>query len=85
MDGDGVPLSATVLSCLLRSDRVEGARAYAAEHAIDLADDTWTSPMVWCHAAEAALELGDTDLARRATRCCSPSRAAAPRRGRTTR
>jgi hypothetical protein len=65
VDGGPAPLSATVAVCLLRGGSVDAARSYLTEHPVDLDHDTWLSMMVWCHAAEVSLGVGDPGLARR--------------------
>ena len=65
-DEPGSPFGATVAVCLLGLGEVEKARDYLAEHPVELDHDSWLSPMVWCHAAEVALALGDADLAKAA-------------------
>lgn len=73
MDGGPLPLSATVVACLLRGGADDEARAYAAEHPIDVrGHDDWLSMLPRCHAAEAALGLGDRPLAAQAYATLAP-------------
>jgi hypothetical protein len=64
-DGGPIPFSPVVAVCYLRAGALDEARAYVAEHPIEIEHDTWLSLMVWCYAAEASLELGDAALAAR--------------------
>jgi hypothetical protein len=58
-----LPTTSTLLVFLIRAGRVEEARAHAASHPVDLSGDDWFSMLNWACAAEAALGLGDKDLA----------------------
>ena len=62
-DAARLPLDASVTCMLTRVGRLDEARAYRAEHGTDLGGDTWFSLLPWCHGAEAALALGDRELA----------------------
>ena len=63
LEGGPIPITSTALVFLLRSGDVEGAKAHAAEHAVVLDEVDWFSMMNWACAAEAALGLGDAELA----------------------
>ena len=63
LEGGPIPITSTVLVFLLRSGDLDGARAHAAEHPVVLDEVDWFSLMNWACAAEAALGLGDTELA----------------------
>jgi DNA-binding SARP family transcriptional activator len=67
-----LPVTSTHLSFLVRAGRVEEARAHARTHAVDLSGDDWFSLLNWSCAAEAALALGDRDLAAAAYRLLAP-------------
>lgn len=58
-----LPVTSTYLAFLLRAGRVEQAREHVREHPVDLSKDDWFSMLNWSCAAEAALGLGDRDLA----------------------
>jgi hypothetical protein len=68
----GLPLSALVITCLLRGGEAERAHRFAEQHPVDVEHDTWLSPLVWACAAEAALGLGDVGCGRRAYQLLSP-------------
>ncbi len=63
LEGGPIPITSTALVFLLRSGDLEGAKAHAAEHAVALDEVDWFSLMNWACAAEAALGLGDAELA----------------------
>jgi hypothetical protein len=63
VDEAALPTDASVLALLVRTGRIDEARAFAAEHEIDLGGDTWFSLLPWSLGAEAALALGDRELA----------------------
>jgi hypothetical protein len=67
-----LPVTSTYLTYLLRAGEVERARAHAASHPVDLSLDDWFSMLNWSCAAEAALGLGDRDLAAAAYRLLAP-------------
>jgi hypothetical protein len=71
-DGGPIPFSSAVAVCYLRAGALDEARAYVAEHPIDIEHDTWLSLMVWCYAAEASLGLGDAALAARTYAVLAP-------------
>ncbi len=58
-----LPMDASVLSLLIRVGRIDEARAFRDSREIDLGGDTWFSLLPWALGAEAALALGDRDLA----------------------
>jgi DNA-binding SARP family transcriptional activator/Mrp family chromosome partitioning ATPase len=68
----GLPMSPVAVVCLLRCGEVDRARGFAEAHPFDLDSDTWLSPLLWACAAEAALELGDASVARRAHDLLAP-------------
>jgi DNA-binding SARP family transcriptional activator len=63
IDENVLPVDAAVLSLLIRLGRLDEARAFRADHEIDLGGDTWFSLLPWALGAEAALALGDRGLA----------------------
>jgi hypothetical protein len=63
MEGGPFPISASVVAFLWRGGQEDRARAYYAEHPVDLETDDWFSLLNWGMAAEAALEMGDAELA----------------------
>lgn len=63
VDEAALPTDASVLALLVRTGRTDEARAFAAEHEIDLGGDTWFSLLPWSLGAEAAMALGDRELA----------------------
>ncbi len=67
-----LPLDAAVLTLLVRCDRLEEARAFRAAHPIDLGGDTWFALVPWALGAEAALGLGDRELAATTYRLLAP-------------
>jgi hypothetical protein len=68
VQGDvAVPMTASHVRILVRSGRVDEARAYLQDHPIDLEPDLWYSPLTWGLAAEIALAVGDPDLGARRT------------------
>jgi Bacterial transcriptional activator domain/AAA ATPase domain len=62
MEGGPYPITATVVAFLFRGGEEERARAYYADHRIDLETDDWFSMLNWGMAAETALDVGDADL-----------------------
>ena len=72
MDGQPFVLSATITVFLWRGGEEERARAYHAEHGAPLDHDNWFSMLAWCHAGEAALYVGDSDLGARAYDLIAP-------------
>jgi hypothetical protein len=63
VQGDvAVPMTASHVAILVRSGRVDMARAYLQDHPVDLEPDLWFSPLTWGLAAEIALAVGDPDL-----------------------
>ena len=71
-DEIALPMDASMLVLLTRTGRLDEARAFRAEHDIDLGEDTWFSTLQWSHAAEAAAALGDSDLGARAYELLAP-------------
>ncbi|HET6560601.1 MAG TPA: BTAD domain-containing putative transcriptional regulator [Marmoricola sp.] len=59
------PLDATVVASLWRGGREDEARAYYADHPVQLEDNDWFSTLNWSNAAAAALYLEDRHLAAR--------------------
>jgi hypothetical protein len=67
-----LPLDAAVLSQLIRSGRLEEARAFRSTADIDLGGDSWFSLLPWALGAEAALALGDRELAAKTYELLAP-------------
>ncbi|MGN6575347.1 MAG: hypothetical protein ACTHKG_06645, partial [Nocardioides sp.] len=67
-----LPLDAAILTLLVRCDRLEEARAFRADHDIDLGGDTWFALLPWALGAEAALALEDQELAATTYRLLAP-------------
>ena len=67
-----LPLDASVLAFMVRSGRLDEARAYRADHEPELGGDTWFALLPWCQAAESALALDDHPLAATAYRLLAP-------------
>ncbi|GAB2736595.1 BTAD domain-containing putative transcriptional regulator [Nocardioides pakistanensis] len=63
-DHSNLSVTPAVLALLVRAGRIEEARAHRAARTVDLTADNWFSMLPWSLAAEAALALQDTDLAR---------------------
>ncbi|WP_346386544.1 BTAD domain-containing putative transcriptional regulator [Nocardioides sp.] len=64
MNGELYPFTTTITVHLWRGGERERARAWHAEHGAPLeAKDGMLLLLMWCHAAEAALYLGDAELA----------------------
>ena len=72
VDEAALPMDASVLALLIRVGRIDDARAFQAEREIDLGGDTWFSLLPWALGAEAALALGDRDLAATTYRLLAP-------------
>ncbi len=60
---DPLPLTPVTAALLCRADRVDDAREHLRRYPVDLDHDDWFSMLAWCNAAEAALYVGDRDLA----------------------
>ena len=67
-----LPLSAVVAMFMIRAGQDTQARAYVADHPIDLSGDTWFSLFTWGAAAEVALALGDGGLGAQAYELLAP-------------
>ena len=67
-----LPLTTIVAMFLARAGMVEEASDHLAHHRVDLDHDDWFSGIVWAAAAEAALAVGDPNLAARAYDKLSP-------------
>lgn len=63
-DHNSLAITPAVLALLVRAGRTEEARAHRAARTFDLTADNWFSMLPWGMAAEAALGLRDTALAR---------------------
>jgi DNA-binding SARP family transcriptional activator len=63
LDANVLPVDAALLSLLIRVGRLDEARAFREGHEVDLGGDTWFSLLPWALGAEAALALGDRELA----------------------
>ncbi|MGZ5398824.1 MAG: BTAD domain-containing putative transcriptional regulator [Nocardioides sp.] len=60
---DALPMEAATVVMMWRAGREDRAREFAATAGFSLDQDNWFSMLNWCCAAEAALVLGDRDLA----------------------
>ena len=56
------PVNASVAAMLWHAGRDDEARAWIAEHPVQLDHDDWFSSLAWAHAAEVALLVGDREL-----------------------
>jgi DNA-binding SARP family transcriptional activator len=63
MEAGYFPMAALVVAFLCRGGLEDRARAYYATHAVDLETDDWFALLNWGMAAEAALQMGDPQLA----------------------
>jgi DNA-binding SARP family transcriptional activator len=72
MNSEPYVFSATITVFLWRGGDEATARAHHAEHGAPLEHHALTSLMAWCHAAEAALYLGEPALAARAYDLLTP-------------
>ena len=67
-----LPVTSTILVFLLRAGDVDRARAFAAEHPVELDRVDWFSLLNWSCAAEAALGLADRRLGAAAYELLAP-------------
>ncbi len=70
--GGPLPSSTTVAAYMLRSGEPDRARAFLAQHPVELDGVTWFSMLNWACAAEVALGLGDPALGARAYDLLAP-------------
>lgn len=69
---DPLPLTSVTAALLCRADRVDDAREHLRRYAVDLDHDDWFSMLAWCNAAEAAMYVGDRELAAAALERIAP-------------
>ena len=73
LDSPEYPFAATITVYLWRGGEHDRARAWHAEHGAPLeAHDGLMLLLMWCHAAEVSLHLGDVDLAGRSYALAAP-------------
>jgi hypothetical protein len=66
LEGAPFPVTATMVSCLLRAGQQAAAEEYYRTHPVDLSGNDWFSRLNWALAAHAALAMGDREVAARA-------------------
>ena len=66
MEAGPFPITATMVSCLLRAGRTADAEEYYRTHVVDLSGNDWFSRLNWAMAAHAALAMGDREVAAQA-------------------
>jgi DNA-binding SARP family transcriptional activator len=67
-----LPLTATIVASLWRGGQEEAARAYYAEHPMELEDNDWFSSLNWSNAAASALYMDDHELGARSYALLAP-------------
>jgi hypothetical protein len=63
LEGAPFPITATIVSCLLRLGEQTAAEEFYRTHSVDLSGNDWFSRLNWALAAHAALAMADREVA----------------------